>query len=47
MKQDINTELNKIKVVLIDLWTGNGDSTETQKIIDEFKKDIEKIERGN
>lgn len=39
-------DINKIKVVLIALWR-NEPHPEAQKIIDEFGKDIEEIEKGN
>ena len=41
-----DTEINKIKVVLCALWDDQN-HPEAQKIIDEFKKEIDEIDRGN
>lgn len=43
---EINTEINRIKVVLLALWD-NQNPPDAQKIIDEFREEIEEIERGN
>ena len=42
----MDTELNKIKIVLIALWD-NQNYPEAQKIIEDFKKEIDEIQRGN
>lgn len=44
--ETMKTELNKIKIVLCALWD-NQPYPDAQNIIDEFKKEIDEIERGN
>ena len=42
----METELNKIKVVLCALWD-NQPHPEAQEIIKKFKEEIDEIRRGN
>jgi hypothetical protein len=40
-------ELNKIKVVLLALWKYDTKQEEANKIIEQFEKEIEEINKGN
>jgi hypothetical protein len=40
-------ELNKIKVILLALWKYDTKQEEANKIIEQFEKEIEEINKGN
>jgi len=40
------TEINKMKVVLLALWD-NQSHPEAQEIVVQFRKDVDEIQRGN
>ena len=42
----IETEINKIKVVLCALWD-NQNYPEAQEVIDKFKEEMNEIRKGN
>lgn len=43
---EVQTEINKIKVVLCALWD-NQPYPDAQKIVEQFKRDINEMESGN